>query len=407
MSADSTELTFVRCPSCRSLVPALSKSCRMCGAVLDAAGKAEDADAQQRRSGRVRQRTMSQGQDELSAAVNKIREEIGGSDAPAAPKAAVASAAPSFVEPPADDPLSAFVQEVEVPEENPTPSAEPSSKKNGVSEIRNPNPFDDDELDALLAGEKAARTGATTPPEAPPPAEPAPRVIVESGRKQQKGGLSFSKDREEKQEARANDEKPRRDEHGSGHRHDRGRDEGQQRREQRHEQRQEHRHDNRRDQEQRRDHEQRREHDQRRESSDTQRQRHEQSAESPKWSEVPKKNVSGGRLCGWFVSFKESDGRSIELREGKYFVSSRQIRGNDLVIDDRSISSPHAMIALVGDGKMRVQDLMSDKGVFVRRRDENEFVQLMEVATEIHHGDSVRFGDLEFQVCLIAHVGQQ
>ena len=36
MATDSTELTFVRCPSCRSLVPAVSTRCRMCGATLDA-----------------------------------------------------------------------------------------------------------------------------------------------------------------------------------------------------------------------------------------------------------------------------------------------------------------------------------------------------------------------------------
>ena len=41
MSTDSTELTFVRCPSCRSLVPAAQKRCRMCGAVLDASGQPE------------------------------------------------------------------------------------------------------------------------------------------------------------------------------------------------------------------------------------------------------------------------------------------------------------------------------------------------------------------------------
>ena len=35
MSANGTEISFIRCPSCRSLVPALSTRCRMCGSVLD------------------------------------------------------------------------------------------------------------------------------------------------------------------------------------------------------------------------------------------------------------------------------------------------------------------------------------------------------------------------------------
>ena len=45
MAIDSTELTFVRCPSCRSLVPAVSTRCRMCGASLDvAAGQGAASD---------------------------------------------------------------------------------------------------------------------------------------------------------------------------------------------------------------------------------------------------------------------------------------------------------------------------------------------------------------------------
>ena len=39
MATDSTELTFVRCPSCRSLVPAVSTRCRMCGAGLEGVAK--------------------------------------------------------------------------------------------------------------------------------------------------------------------------------------------------------------------------------------------------------------------------------------------------------------------------------------------------------------------------------
>ncbi|NDC37773.1 MAG: hypothetical protein EBZ48_06940, partial [Proteobacteria bacterium] len=60
MSTDSTELTFVRCPSCRSLVPAISTRCRMCGATLEASAAAEEGEQEPRKSGRVRQRTMSE-----------------------------------------------------------------------------------------------------------------------------------------------------------------------------------------------------------------------------------------------------------------------------------------------------------------------------------------------------------
>ena len=42
---DSTELTFVRCPNCRSLVPAVSTRCRMCGAPLDLGDETSDEEA--------------------------------------------------------------------------------------------------------------------------------------------------------------------------------------------------------------------------------------------------------------------------------------------------------------------------------------------------------------------------
>lgn len=78
MATDSTELTFVRCPSCRSLVPAVSTRCRMCGASLEPeeAAAAEQPAQADEGAGRVRQRTMSKPKSELSNTVNKIREEI-------------------------------------------------------------------------------------------------------------------------------------------------------------------------------------------------------------------------------------------------------------------------------------------------------------------------------------------
>lgn len=42
MSAESTELKFVRCPSCKSLVPSVASRCRMCGHQFDSSVKKED-----------------------------------------------------------------------------------------------------------------------------------------------------------------------------------------------------------------------------------------------------------------------------------------------------------------------------------------------------------------------------
>ncbi|MBX7145338.1 MAG: hypothetical protein K1X79_12875, partial [Oligoflexia bacterium] len=129
MATDSTELTFVRCPSCRSLVPAVSTRCRMCGAGLDANATPE-AGEQDKKGGRVRQRTMSQPQSELNSAVSKLRNEEEAPEPVAPVRATPTPAAPirtEVVAPPAPtaapqqmvqeeeevDPLSAYIEEVD------------------------------------------------------------------------------------------------------------------------------------------------------------------------------------------------------------------------------------------------------------------------------------------------------
>ena len=53
-----------------------------------------------------------------------------------------------------------------------------------------------------------------------------------------------------------------------------------------------------------------------------------------------------------------------------------------------------------------VQDLMSERGVFVRRREDDTYQKIDDTVT-VEHGDWVRFGDVEFLVSLIAHVGMK
>lgn len=107
-----------------------------------------------------------------------------------------------------------------------------------------------------------------------------------------------------------------------------------------------------------------------------------------------------GRLVGWLVSYADTRGASLELREGKFFVTAKSIKENDLVLDDRSVSTPHALIGCGRDGTLTVQDLMSDRGVFVRRRGSNQYRQ-EEEQIPVEHGDWLRFGDLEFLVVVI------
>jgi len=63
MASETNDLTFVRCPTCRSLVPASASRCRICNATLEAGGKAAgDAGV-----GRVRQKTVSASPDEVAS----------------------------------------------------------------------------------------------------------------------------------------------------------------------------------------------------------------------------------------------------------------------------------------------------------------------------------------------------
>jgi pSer/pThr/pTyr-binding forkhead associated (FHA) protein len=107
-----------------------------------------------------------------------------------------------------------------------------------------------------------------------------------------------------------------------------------------------------------------------------------------------------GRLFGWLVSFESVDGRAIELREGKFFVTGSSIRGSDLVIEDPSISTPHALMSVSADHGLLLQDLMSERGIFVRSGDRGQYKR-EDGAVELKHGDWVRFGDVEFLLTVV------
>jgi hypothetical protein len=88
--------TFLRCPSCRSLVPTVSTRCNVCGANLDAAGAWAGQDDATKRKRRARQHTASVQDPDQIAALKEAYSQ-GGSAA-------------GYI----DDPLSAYIEEVEV-----------------------------------------------------------------------------------------------------------------------------------------------------------------------------------------------------------------------------------------------------------------------------------------------------
>ncbi len=496
MATDSTELTFVRCPSCRSLVPAVSTRCRMCGAGLDASGEGEDLD-REKKSGRVRQRTMSQPQSELNSAVSKLRASEGATvphttpeatqavvaPPPVQPAAAPGPAAANFEEPESlEDPLSAYIEEVDEPDPSKTlekqspvhtpPDVVVEHNGNGHAAIEKPEmkaaPARPVEPSIPAASIITARppvaeavipsAAKTEPVVSEPEGEaPAQRVIVESGlrRHGKPSGLSFSRGREEvrpqsgahpqpQSERQAQPkpaampqperQQPRQEQAERSERSERAeavqfsreekrerqtppqqqvqpqrqrepeRREPEKREPERREpeRREPERREHQERREDRREHHERRENDRRdhpREKQERNTQPVARAAEGTKRAEQ-----QAGRLFGWLVNYSHPDGVATELREGKFFVTASSLKSSDLIVDDPSISTPHALVSVTVDLGLQVQDLMSDRGVFIRRRGDDSYRRESDVA-RVEHGDWLRFGDVEYLVSLIAHVG--
>ncbi|RMG42590.1 MAG: FHA domain-containing protein [Candidatus Dadabacteria bacterium] len=377
MSTDSTELTFVRCPSCRSLVPAVSTRCRMCGASLEADGGTSQTSGEDQGIPRVRQKTITTPQ----------KPPIAAEDPDTADKDVLSDEEKEF-----EDPLSAFIEEVEVEEED---SASVEEDLTGEEEPA-PQPADEliSEPQEQVASAKPATEEESTPvnasvEETPPEHEPArakPQVKIESGpRRGKTSGLSFGK--KPAGPARPQDEPaphastmpkvaPERtdnvsepvvkeestavpDKKGSAR-------------------------------------------------SDAVRSRPGSISGKEPARERIKSAEPGvkGRLFGWLVSYESPEGSAIELREGQFFVTSTSLKSNDLILDDPSVSTPHAMVRISKERGMLVQDLLSEEGVYVRRAGEKKYRRIEDSET-VEHGDWIRFGKVEFLVSLIAHVGEQ
>ena len=412
MSTDSTELTFIRCPSCRSLVPAVSPRCRMCGAVLDggkseASSSSEDNTASKKVPNRVRQQTVAVSDQDIKAAKEAFKqpetEDLFGyetqlneiiEDDPFE-KATTREFSEAVSEEPilsagsdefddlsgtADldsnddqgeeqqdtdfgDPLGAFIEEVAVEE---SLSEISSSDRNGNG-YHEESPSEPAHEPAPVAPTKRVSS-------VPVQAEPRARVVIESGHRKgssSKTGLSFGKNRSAtvvKTALTAEEVKV--------------------------------------------------EEPPRRFSTPVQQNDSVEEALAPEVSEraaapqrsaqevpnnaiKPSEAANKGRLYGWLVSYTDPRGIANELRDGKFFVSRSSLKGTDLILDDDSISTPHALVGVnVNDGLM-IQDLMSDRGVFVRKRTADTYQRVLE-STKIEHGDWVRFGDVEFLVAIIS-----
>ncbi len=453
MASEPSDLTFVRCPSCRSLVPASAARCRICNNPLDALAQSEGGGEAAKGTGRIRQRTVTAAPQDVISAVAAAKTE----------KALAASAAPSVQGDDEFDPLGAYLQDLEgvdevvatAPEALQLNSAAPAQRADDDDDDEEDDPFDldlfdepvvekptsaapeqrpvkqpavhdpfDDEIaidpvapKAVVAKEREAEVRPHTPmPAAQRREDQRPRGIeAQHGDGQQKGGGEARKNearppqrsepqRSEPQRSEPQRSEPQRSERMQEQRQNRPAPTQQRapepprapepqrpKRDERDERRQDH---NRPAQQQ--PPEQR--HEQGRRAGDPQ--QHATVSERTQASTGPKTGkMRPGKLFGWLVSYESPDGRAIELREGKFFVTASSIKGTDLILEDPSISTPHALMS-ISEGGFLVQDLMSDHGVFVRHDERAEYQQ-EESLVRVSHGDWLRFGEVEFLVIIV------
>ena len=452
MASEPSDLTFVRCPSCRSLVPASAARCRICNNPLDSLAQSEGGGEAAKGTGRIRQRTVTAAPQDVISAVVAAKTE----------KALAASASPSVQGDDEFDPLGAYLQDLEgvdevvatAPEALQPDRTAPAQRAEDDDDDEEDDPFDldlfdepvvekptsaapeqrpvkqpavndpfDDEITidtvapkAVVAKEREAEVRPHTPmPAAPRRDEQRPRgVEAQQGGGQQRGGGEARKNearppqRSEPQRSEPPRSEPQRSERMQEQRQNRPAPTQQRapepprapepqrpKRDERDERRQDH---NRPAQQQppEQRHEQR--HEQGRRAGDPQ--QHATVSERTQASTGPKTGkMRPGKLFGWLVSYESPDGRAIELREGKFFVTASSIKGTDLILEDPSISTPHALMS-ISEGGFLVQDLMSDHGVFVRHDERAEYQQ-EESLVRVSHGDWLRFGEVEFLVIIV------
>ena len=108
-----------------------------------------------------------------------------------------------------------------------------------------------------------------------------------------------------------------------------------------------------------------------------------------------------GDLVGWLIRFREDRrGISTELRSGRFFIGSQKLRSHDIVISDKTVSTPHCIATASSAEGLFVQDLMSEGGTYLRRAGQDKFIPVQNIAS-VGHGDWLKLGAYEVMVCLL------
>ena len=393
---DETELSFIRCPNCRSLVPAVASRCRMCGFILkdasskqvsthpdqslvEAAGSAAknpQEDLSEERPSRVRQRTISvSGNSNPAANISESRPESPPvippvlppepAEAPKLPESILTRSreVPSIEQLPFEELDESFEDDFEDEDEEVAGATEqvansentiaPESeliKKKRRRRRRRKKP-------APIAGMETAPMPAPAPIHAPIPAPvsearhepvmapaprlpkstPAPEEAIAPWRTPPPPGDSRPGFRIEKPSEQKAPEPVEAREKVENQRIQEPRQEAKQ--------------------------------------------------------DFRQSHVSGS-LVGWLVSFAEDRrGISHELRDGRFFVGREQLRNTDFVIDHSTVSTPQCLVVCDPVSGVTIQDLMSEKGTTLIRG--SSALEKSSEQVRLENGDKIRFGEYE------------
>ena len=384
MGAEETELTFVRCPSCRSLIPAVATRCRMCGFVLKENGTSESAAEPasppplDSKKSRVRQRSVSLSKAELSELKSDLGLESTGEGAsvePPAPEPAPAEPAEPAVEAPKLDRSLDYVLGSEE-------EAEQSSSRSIIDRIIE-NTEDSEPEEPEVFAQPQVEEQAAPPSESiilgAPPEEAS---VVETDEDATEGKRKRKRRRSRKRKRRGDEplegaseesEAELIEEEEAPSSVEVSQPEVEQVSVNNH-------------------------------SEDKVMEQAVREERRPR-KELPVKANPKKDLIGWFVNFESGFGDATEIRAGRFFVGSERVKSTDLVIDHDTISAPHCLISASREGGMRVQDLMSEQGTYVKKSGKKNYVQPTE-AVELEHGDYVKLGEYEVMVCIIPAAGK-
>jgi hypothetical protein len=399
MNSEETELTFIRCPSCRSLVPAVATRCRMCGHYFEGEStdtQGESGDLAKRKS-RVRQRTISVSKDEIEDAAQP--------EAELETQSAQADSfemMESFAEVPANEEESAIEEtgperwEAPVtnrpverePEPEPELTVPPMTRIEPAHEphswedrrpVSASHPESDEELaegsfedvlngeeDYLLDDEDSEDSSETVGGSPAEETRPLGRKRRRRRRKRRHGGgeqqnvavaMAVENNRETTVEPKRESIMASQESNMHESAFGRGGDS--------------------------------------------------RSQGNPAFEEAGASAQKEDTLLGWFVNYEQdSRGLAGELRAGRFFIGRQRLRKNDMVIADSAISTPHCLIAASRTEGLKIQDLMSEQGTFIKRKGKDSFVQINDVVT-VEHGDCLRFGGYEVLVCLVPFAGRR